>query len=107
MAPGESPVLFGHTFVKEQPTPACPDRSGSRDFVSTMTKQRDSGVDCRPDENSQTSTPWDGSTDLPRQQPEDRNPVTSTPTSGCPDRSRSRDSGQVSSEAEETETEDR
>lgn len=106
MDPCESPVLFGHMFVKEQPTPACPDRSGSRDLVSTVTKQRDSGVDCRPDESSQTSTALDGSTDLPRQQPEDRNPVMSTPTSGCR-AAEFRDQGQVSSDAEETETEDR
>lgn len=85
MAPCESP---------EQPTQFS--LSGPGDCIST-------GVGCRSDENSQTSTTscensqGGGSTDLPRPQPEDQNPVLSTLTSG----GRVADSCCASSESEE------
>lgn len=56
------PLLFGHVLVKEQLTPACQHQTNGftlsrpRDFISALTKERDSGVDCSSGDNSQTST---------------------------------------------------
>lgn len=58
MAPCE-PLLFGHVFVKEQLTPECHHQTNAfplsrpRDFISALTKERDSSVGC---DNSKTST---------------------------------------------------
>lgn len=60
MAPCE-PLLFGHVFVKEQLTPACNHQTNGftlsrpRDFISALTKEKDSSVGCRAADNSQTS----------------------------------------------------
>ncbi|XP_073341024.1 uncharacterized protein [Pagrus major] len=56
------PLLFGHVLVKEQLTPACQHQTNGftlsrpRDFISALTKERDSIVDCSSGDNSQTST---------------------------------------------------
>ncbi|XP_067451674.1 serine-rich adhesin for platelets isoform X2 [Thunnus thynnus] len=61
MVPSD-PLLFGHVLVKEQLTPACHHQTNGlalsrpRDFVSALTKERDSSVDCRSGDNSQTFT---------------------------------------------------
>ncbi|XP_044057476.1 mucin-5AC isoform X3 [Siniperca chuatsi] len=61
IAPCE-PLLFGHVFVKEQLTLACHHQTNGftlsrpRDFISALTKERDSSVGCRSGDNSQTST---------------------------------------------------
>ncbi|XP_039678722.1 uncharacterized protein plekhg2 isoform X3 [Perca fluviatilis] len=61
LAPIE-PLLFGHVFVKEQLTPACPHQTNGftlsrpRDFISALTKERDSIVGCISGDNNQTST---------------------------------------------------
>ncbi|KAM8769181.1 uncharacterized protein AB9X84_000166 isoform 1-T1 [Acanthopagrus schlegelii] len=61
MAPCD-PLLFGHVLVKEQLTPASQHQTNGftlsrpRDFISALTKERDSSVDCSSGDNSQTST---------------------------------------------------
>ncbi|XP_056230946.1 mucin-17-like [Seriola aureovittata] len=56
------PLLFGHVFVKEQLTSACHHQmndftlSRPRDFISALTKERDSVVGCRSGDKSQTSS---------------------------------------------------
>ncbi|XP_078103280.1 uncharacterized protein LOC144515955 isoform X1 [Sander vitreus] len=61
LAPVE-PLLFGHVFVKEQLAPACPHQTNGftlsrpRDFISALTKERDSIVDCISGDNNQSST---------------------------------------------------
>ncbi|XP_040903084.1 serine-rich adhesin for platelets isoform X3 [Toxotes jaculatrix] len=56
------PQLFGHVFVKEQLTSACHHQTNEftlsrpRDFISALTKERDSSVCGRSGDNSQTST---------------------------------------------------
>lgn len=56
------PLLFGHAFVKEQLTTAGHHQTNGftlsrpRDFISALTKERDSSVGCRSGDNSQTST---------------------------------------------------
>nr|XP_020478353.1 mucin-17-like isoform X2 [Monopterus albus] len=60
-APHES-LLFGQLFVKEQVSQACLHQmngftlSRPRDFISALTKERDSSVGCRSADNSQIST---------------------------------------------------
>ncbi|KAM7398799.1 hypothetical protein PAMP_018109 [Pampus punctatissimus] len=49
------PLLFGHVFVKEQLTDGLT-LSRPRDFISALTKDRDSSVDCRSGDNCQTFT---------------------------------------------------
>lgn len=59
MAPCE-PLLFGHVLVKE--TPACHHQTNGftlsrpRDFISALTKEKDSNSGCISAENSQTSS---------------------------------------------------
>lgn len=61
MAPCD-PLLFGHVLVKEQLMPASQHQTNGftlsrpRDFISALTKERDSSVDCSSGDNSQTST---------------------------------------------------
>lgn len=61
MVPCE-PLLFGHVLVKEQLTPACQHQTNGftlsrpRDFISALSKDRDSSVDSRSDDNSQIFT---------------------------------------------------
>ncbi|XP_074497072.1 uncharacterized protein LOC141771067 [Sebastes fasciatus] len=56
------PLLFGHVFVKEQLTPACPHQTNGftlsrpRDFISALAKDRDPSVGCRSGDTSETST---------------------------------------------------
>ncbi len=75
MAPCE-PLLFGHVFVKEQLTPECHHQTNGfslsrpRDFISALTKERDSSVGCRSDDNSQTfTTPGENPSTSLRHQP--------------------------------------
>lgn len=119
MAPCE-PLLFSHVLdvSNEQLNPACHHQTNGftlsrpRDFISALTKERDSGVGCRSVENSETSTTsWENSstslrdqspsqtqansyncgytsTDTAsryhlRTQPEDQSPLTSTMASDC------------------------
>ncbi|XP_026171100.1 mucin-5AC isoform X2 [Mastacembelus armatus] len=61
MCPCE-PLLFGHVFVKEQLTSTCHHQTNGftlsrpRDFISALTKERDSSVGFRATDNSQTPT---------------------------------------------------
>ncbi|CAI5692541.1 unnamed protein product [Oreochromis niloticus] len=56
------PQLFGHVFVKEQLTTTCHQQTNGfslsrpRDFISALTRERDSGVGHTLSETSQTST---------------------------------------------------
>nr|XP_033486481.1 mucin-12 isoform X4 [Epinephelus lanceolatus] len=55
------PLMFGHVYVKEQSTPACHQTNGftlsrPRDFISALSKEKDSSVGCRSGDNSQIST---------------------------------------------------
>ncbi|XP_062274493.1 mucin-5AC-like [Scomber scombrus] len=56
------PLLFGHVLVKEQLTPACQHQTNGftlsrpRDFISALSIEKDSSVDCGSDDNSQTFT---------------------------------------------------
>ncbi|KAG7224445.1 hypothetical protein INR49_015075, partial [Caranx melampygus] len=60
------PVHFGHVFVKEQLTSACHHQTNEftlsrpRDFISALTKDRDSSVGCRSGDFIQTISPPSG-----------------------------------------------
>nr|XP_020514002.1 uncharacterized protein LOC110002689 isoform X2 [Labrus bergylta] len=74
VAPCE-PLLFGHVFVKEQLTPTLPQQTSGiilsrpRDFISALTKERDSIVGCISDDICQYSTtPGENASTLLRDQ---------------------------------------